>query len=373
MSNFLSNIGSASHSPTYFELVMVDQGGTSLWPAFEHVVRTLFNQFPTSTALSYSYFYGRELYAILRGIVETYFLIHKNCTAFELLYALRRAAVADEKNTKNHNQHVFQQSKPPPNLKRGVIIMSIVEIVLLPYVGAKLDQFHERVVAFTKRIDQQNKQQRQQQLVRSKGKILADGLGWVFINSYPYIRKCIGIVLALYQLVFCLGRTQYFSLLQHICKYRVVRHVPLPDTPFNAGSKLATEMLNLPKTFKEKCMAWGATTVQYSVIAGVLGFKFFEWWYTAEVQELAQKSSGQPVPPPPPPSVLLPSTMSSAPRSSSSVVCPLCNEQCTNMSASPSGFIYCYPCLYKYIKEHGKTPKGGLPCSVLNIRKCWVN
>ena len=125
-------------------------------------------------------------------------------------------------------------------------------------------------------------------------------------------------------------------------------------------------------------MAWGVTLAQYGVVTGVLGFKFFEWWYTPEVQELAQHSSEEAASPPPPVEWLgggsvLGDTHSIVPPDTASVACPLCHAQCTNMAASPSGYIYCFPCLYKYIEKYGRTPKGGLPCNVLDIRKCWVS
>jgi peroxin-12 len=367
MSNFLSNIGTSGQSAaTFFELAMVDQGGNALWPAFQHILHTIAHQTPTSTPLHYSVHYGREIYAMLRGIVESYFLSQQNCTAFELLYGLRRAVV--NKNTPT----TFQQSKPPPDLTRRTILLSILEIVLLPYLTAKLDALHARAIAS---LDAQHNQTiasttPTSSVTKSTSKAVADVFRSQFVRWYPYLRKSVGFLEAMYQLAFCLGRTQYFSLWHHVWKYNVVRHVPPPETPFNAGGQLATEMLNRPNTVRKKAMAWGAAAVQYSVIVGVLGFKFFEWWYTPEVQELAQQSSTETAPPPPPIELFKPSIV---PIDTASVACPLCKEICTNMAACPSGFVYCYPCVYAYVEEHGRTPQGGLPCTTNDIRKCWVS
>ena len=348
---------------------MVDQGGSSLWPAFEHILHTIAHQFPTSTPLNYSLHYGREIYAVLRGIVESYFLAQQNCTAFELLYGLRRAAVNQDVAQKP-TPTTFQQNKPPPNLTRKTMLLSILEVVMLPYLAAKLDALHARAIECLNARHTQNIASTSLSVTKSTSKAVADVFRSQFVRLYPYLRKSLGIVAAMYQLTFCLGRTQYFSLWQHVWKYNVVRHVPQPETPFNAGGKLATEMLNRPNTVRGKVMAYGAAAVQYSVIVGVLGFKFFEWWYTPEVQELAQQSSTETAPPPPPIELVKPSV---EPVDTASVACPLCKERCTNMAACPSGFVYCYPCVYAYIEEHGRTPKGGLPCTTNDIRKCWVS
>ena len=328
-----------------------------MWPAFEHL-HTIVHQFPT---------YGREMYAFLRGVVETYFLTQQNATAFELLYGLRRANVIQDVAQKT-TPTTFQQSKPPPDLTRRTILLSILEIVLMPYLSAKLDALHARAIASPDAQDNQNIAS--SPVTKSTSKAVAGVFRSQFVRWYPYLRKSVGIVGAMYQLAFCLGRTQYFSLWHHVWKYNVVRHVPPPETPFNAGGQLATEMLNRPNTVRRKVMAWGAAAVQYSVIVGVLGFKFFEWWYTPEVQELAQQSSTETVLPPPPIELFKPSVV---PIDTASVVCPLCKEHCTNMAACPSGFVYCYPCVYAYVEEHGRTPQGGLPCTTNDIRKCWVS
>ena len=397
MSNFLSNVGSTGNAATFFELAMVEQGGVSLWPAFEHVLRTLVAQSPTSNAANLSYYLGRELYVVLRGIVESYFLSQQNCTAFELLYGLRRAAVVPEDSTtepkrKKKKMNPFQQDEPPPALTRREIILSIFEIVLLPYFAAQMDRIHERAAEAEAETNRKQNETsaavtRSTRPTRSTSKMVVDSLRWCFVVLYPYLRKSIGMVLATYQLVFALGRTQYFSPWQHMFRFNVVRHVPSPKT----GKDLVTEMLG-NRNWKERLSAWGVSAVQYGVVAGVLSFKFFEWWYTPEVQELAQKSSEDAASPPPPTMLLsckensnnnnneddevlvaVPAAIPAVPRETASVLCTLCNDQCTNMAASPSGYVYCYPCLYNYIQDHGRTPKGGLPCTVLEIRKCWVS
>ena len=411
MSNFLSNIGSSGNSATFFELAMVEQGGISLWPAFEHVLRTLTVRSPTSNTLNLSYYMGREIFAVLRAIVEGYLLTQYNSTAFELLYGLRRAAAVHAEGEEVEGEasdvrqgrsgsrirpprrrprprkknNPFQQEDPPPVLTQRLVLLSLFELTILPYVAAKMDRMHEaaavKVEAERKQVDAASTTTT---ILRSRGRRLANYLRSCFVALYPYIRKSVGVALSSYQLVFALGRTQYFSPWQHFWSYNIVRQRP-PESRSESGSgdhhggeDLVTEMLNMPTTLQDKVSAWAVTGVQYGVVAGVLAFKFFEWWYTPEVQDIASKSSGGQKTAPPselqlPQQSVEPQQNLKVPRDTGAVGCSLCKEQCTNMAASPSGFIYCYPCLYTYVQEHGRTPRGCLPCTVTQIRKCWVS
>jgi len=378
--SFLSNIGSSSNTATFFELAMVDQGGLSLWPAFQHVLTTLTTQSPISRSMNFISYFGREIFTLLRAIVEGYLLQKYNSTAFELLYGLRRACVisseidSDDSNKQYTPNNPFQQNNdPPPSLPRKEVLLSVFEIVLLPYFAAKMDNMHARAVKVIEKNEKRKTKASMQLSKRSKRKRIVDFLRTCFVLLYPYTRKGIGIVLATYQLIFALGRTQYFSPMQHFWKYNVIRDIPSPNQD---GIDFASEMLSIPTSFKEKVAAWAVTSIQYGVVAGVLVFKFAEWWYTPEVQELAQSSSsGNEEILPPPPIDLIHNTSTNnndiIPYDSNSIKCPLCKEQCTNMAASPSGFIYCYPCLYKFVKTNNKAPRSEIFCNTENLRNVY--
>ena len=170
-----------------------------------------------------------------------------------------------------------------------------------------------------------------------------------------------------------LGGTRYFSPLQHAFRYGVVR--PRPDAPaptpppraLDASSMVAEATV----TLRQRVARWGVAGLQYAVVAGVLGFKFFEWWYSPAVQELAQASSEEAAAPPPPAPVA--GAPPAVPADTGSVMCGLCRDVCTNMAACPSGFVYCYTCLFAHVKAHGCTPRGQLPCTTSQIRKVWVS
>jgi hypothetical protein len=52
-------------------------------------------------------------------------------------------------------------------------------------------------------------------------------------------------------------------------------------------------------------------------------------------------------------------------------VCPLCKRLRTNPAISPSGYVFCYPCLYAYVSDVGKCPITSIDCTIDDIRKIY--
>lgn len=56
-----------------------------------------------------------------------------------------------------------------------------------------------------------------------------------------------------------------------------------------------------------------------------------------------------------------------------SCVCPLCNKMRSNPCAlSVSGFVFCYPCIFRYVKENKRCPLTNFPCSTKNIIRIYA-
>ncbi|KAG8716327.1 ubiquitin-protein ligase peroxin 12 [Ceratobasidium sp. 423] len=96
--------------------------------------------------------------------------------------------------------------------------------------------------------------------------------------------------------------------------------------------------------------------------------KFLEWWYSpsSPARALSAPRSGPAIPPPaklsPHPRGL---GIDNLPYGS----CPLCHEQLQNATALPTGYAFCYRCIYNYVEEHGRCPVTLLPARVWQLRK----
>lgn len=369
--SFLSNVvgGGGDGMATFFEMAMVYQGNLSLYPAFLQVVQAVRDNFPGSRTANATHAVARELFGGLRFLGESYFLSQHSAGALEMLYGLRRA------NTKPvqryHPQNVY--------LGYNQYVASLFELVLFPYLEVRMDEIYERAkschqVVYPKGDEKEEADASQAysrtSAVRQIFVILrrtSCRLRAKFVHVYPLLRKYVHILRAAYQLMFALGRIRSFSPWQHLCGYCIVR-----TPPSISGDPMVLSTIPSPsKALVEKLSDWSKSAFYYGVITSVLAFKFFEWWYSTPVQMIAQTSSEEPTALPPPSQVCRSHTAQvTSPRKEN--ICGICSDVCVNMAASPSGYVYCYPCLYAFIKEYGLTPKGRLPCTVDMIRKIWL-
>ncbi|CAN0160617.1 unnamed protein product [Ascophyllum nodosum] len=116
-------------------------------------------------------------------------------------------------------------------------------------------------------------------------------------------------------------------------------------------------------------VAWYAKVL---LVTAIVGFKIAEWWtrVESEAREIyylprAEGSSwrrGQLPPPPPPPQPPLP-----APGGCGVPIDPAACPACGGLRVNPalcavSGFVFCYLCLTRHVREHGECPVTGLTC-----------
>ena len=55
-------------------------------------------------------------------------------------------------------------------------------------------------------------------------------------------------------------------------------------------------------------------------------------------------------------------------------LCPLCNKKRKNDCAlTVSGFVFCYPCIFKFIKEHNRCPITNYPCTTKHLVRLYLS
>ncbi|THH13895.1 hypothetical protein EW146_g6377 [Bondarzewia mesenterica] len=99
--------------------------------------------------------------------------------------------------------------------------------------------------------------------------------------------------------------------------------------------------------------------------------KFLEWWYSPSSPARALSTS--PLGPSIPPPSLLPPHPRGIPVDRTKYgQCPLCQNPIANATALPSGYVFCYRCVYDQVEKHGKCPVTFLPARVWQLRKVLV-
>lgn len=119
-----------------------------------------------------------------------------------------------------------------------------------------------------------------------------------------------------------------------------------------------------------------------SLSLGVFFLQFLEWWYSSDNQSTVKTLTSLPAPPPPlhlqqeqscgdPTSVSANHSEETQPGSDSRN-CPLCRRLRTNATVlSTSGFVFCYRCIYTYVKANRRCPVTGYPTELQHLIKIY--
>ena len=162
----------------------------------------------------------------------------------------------------------------------------------------------------------------------------------------------------------------------------------------------------------------GVLVLQYTVPVGLAWVRFLEWWYASE-QGKKRGGGGEGVPPPPQRLAMVSDTRSryaahfsrlskvvggpvvgNSTHSTDSIIdstrfttgststdsthssnstnnvyttCALCGNQRTNPAVIPSGYLFCYPCIYSYVSVHGKCPLTFGETELASIRRIYMS
>eukprot|EP00252_Welwitschia_mirabilis_P020611 TRINITY_DN5085_c0_g1_i1.p1 TRINITY_DN5085_c0_g1~~TRINITY_DN5085_c0_g1_i1.p1 ORF type:complete len:272 (+),score=34.72 TRINITY_DN5085_c0_g1_i1:392-1207(+) len=195
---------------------------------------------------------------------------------------------------------------------------------------------------------------------------------------YPWIHATSAGLSFMYQLLYLLDGTGFYSPSLHLMRVQVSRATgqELMDIASrNARNRTREyERLRGPPWFKTcQRVLLGSlyTTLDYAqngLIAAVFLFKMMEWWYQSAEERITSPAVYPPPPPPPQPKV----AETGIPLPRDRTVCPLCSQKRTNPAAiSVSGFVFCYPCIYKYVSQYKRCPITLMPANVDNIRKLF--
>jgi peroxin-12 len=52
--------------------------------------------------------------------------------------------------------------------------------------------------------------------------------------------------------------------------------------------------------------------------------------------------------------------------------CPLCRQPRTNPALIPSGYVFCFPCIYAHVESHGQCPVTLAPTAPDAVRKLYI-
>ncbi|KAI9905449.1 hypothetical protein PsorP6_013938 [Peronosclerospora sorghi] len=375
--------------PSLFELLMQDRMAQSIKPAVDYLVHTLCESYPT-LALSLPVRRLDETYAVLRFCIESYFLSRYDSLATEKFYGMKRVMLVAAANGK-------VQTKTSPLTPRARKL-ALFFAVIVPYLKSKVDAYFRETteVMSTTTVrdscsrpsvahDGENGDRREQRvseiLQRLRSFAYMHTLKKTFVAMYPFAHFAYEGSFFLYQLLYLFGDTLYFSPFLRCMKTILVRVTADDEVVFQqteisyrkkvmeklSGSGLYTRIRRLGMR-----ATWAMLDNSYALLLlGVAVFKYIEWMYSEEgvSTKLRLTKINAPIPPPPLPPQF--SGQASGLATMNPTTCYICQQKRVNPAMAPSGYVFCYPCIYRYVEQHGECPITQMKCTSVTIVKIY--
>jgi len=111
-----------------------------------------------------------------------------------------------------------------------------------------------------------------------------------------------------------------------------------------------------PLVFLKLLLPRGISALKYILPLGIFFLKFLEWWQASDfAAQLALKTSSSIALPPP----AAPRLSVEAQDLQNRKMCRLCGKDIVNPTAVQTGYVFCYVCVYKWVKSSSKCPITG--------------
>lgn len=346
----------ANEQPSIFEVLAQESLMEAVRPALRHAIKVLAESSPSRFGFLWRHF--DELYLVLDLLLQNHFLSHCSASFSENFYGLKRVS----------GRRVLPDRL---GLDRKSQWRSLLLLCLAPYLRAKLEATLAR---------QRDEEDFSIRLAQSRGQRLYRAA----VAAYPYVSSAWQVWVFCQQLLFIFGVARTHNPLLWLARVKLAR-LNIQDI---RDMELKTRTLGRPVEGSLVQRAWWlmsqaargvAVSLSTSLSLGVFFLQFLEWWYSSDNQSTVKALTSLPAPPPP---LHLRQEQDSSSSSanhnketqldSDSRNCPLCQKLHTNATVlSTSGFVFCYRCIYMYVKANRRCPVTGYPSEPQHLIKIY--
>ncbi|GES75248.1 peroxisome assembly protein 12 [Rhizophagus clarus] len=330
---FMSDISSGAdiYRPSLFELIAQEKLQALIQPAAKYILSVYAQRYPRYLLRIVNRF--DECYAVAMLLIERYYLKNYYASFAESFYGLKRIRLIQTKIDLPEATPDITLQK----LRNSDIWRSLFFLVGIPYIKTKLDDLYEKVSenararllgsAFSRvHIEKQlNYKERVRRFIRNLFKIL-----------YPWLNALYHGSKLLYNFLYLYNKTRCYTPWLKLMGIEI-RRMSAQDY---FERRLNSSRNNLPTK----------TLFQAT-------YYFLNFWNGVDV---------------PPPEIIAPDPRG-IPLPESPNVCPICTNLLTNTTALPSGYVFCYPCIFSYIEDYGRCPITLIKVDIDELRKVYWN
>ncbi|KAG0294449.1 ubiquitin-protein ligase peroxin 12 [Dissophora globulifera] len=383
---FMSNLGGGSQAdrPSLFELIAQDKMREMLEPALRYVIAVYAQRYPRYLIRIVNRY--EEFYAFLMFFVERHYLREYGASFAENFYGLKRVraprivkqpkVTIDDESVATQAAAAAGPSIPGSNkLRERDIKKSLFFLIGLPYIKSKLDEYYEKVSGgeaarlFGDEFTEEEEDLTGQSLaVRSKAAVIK-----VFKRGYPYVNAVYQLAILAHYIGYLYNKTPFYSPWLRLIGIEVKRmsaadYREIQQKAKSAPRKPASSLVESIKNNVLGLLSGSLDFLKVLLPMSIFFFKFLEWWYQSDYYKKAS-TAGDTAEVPPPERIKPHPEGLPMPRAAN--ICPICLKTITNPTALSSGYVYCYPCAYNQVEDHGRCPVTLMRCKTDDLRKLY--
>ncbi|XP_059828961.1 peroxisome assembly protein 12 [Hypanus sabinus] len=343
-----AGLSATSGRLSIFEVVAQDTLMSAVRPALHHLCKVLVESNPARYGFLWRWF--DEIYTLLDFLLQRHYLSQASASFSENFYGLKRIPIG--RGMCRLASH---------GLPRAQHWRSLLMIIAVPYIKVKLDRLFARL---------REEDDYAIHLPESPRKRLYKA----FLAAYPFVNLGWEGWFLIYRLLYIFGKTHFHSPLLRVAGVRLANltHADLQSFDQRSSSvnrsPISTSVLGKLSTFFGNALSGAAVSLSTGISVGIFFLQFLEWWYSSENQDTIKSLSSLPTPPPPVHFDRL--TNDTLPKMKT--ICPICNKARINDTAlATSGYVYCYRCIYNYVKRQQRCPVTSYPSELQHLVKLY--
>lgn len=336
--------------PSFFEVLAQESLMVTLRPALTYFLKVLAENHPSHFGRLYRW--SDEVYSLLDLILQHHFLTKTSASFAENFYSLKRIPAKCSRPL---------EQTAGMGLPKREHWQSLVLVVLVPYIKLKLDAKFQRWNEES--LDATDRGRRTMKKYKK-----------IFLAVYPYLHLSWESTVLAYQLRYLFKQTQVHSPFLKLAgvQLQYLSKEDMDQLASDNGSVAFSSDASMKARglyYLKRLIGAVAIAISNGLSVGVFFLQFLEWWYMSEDHRSAMAATSLPIPDPPKErdpefcQILLPSDVS---------LCPLCQKKRTNDTAIlTSGYVFCYPCIYPYVKTHQRCPVTRYPSELSHLIKLY--
>ncbi|XP_038058661.1 peroxisome assembly protein 12-like [Patiria miniata] len=347
MAEFGAHLTSATANdrPSFFEVLAQESLMATLRPAMKYMIKILAEHNPVRFGILYRY--SDEIYTSLDLLLQHHFLSTTSASFAENFYSLKRVPTVPATHPHSTTQ----------GLQAWQHLRSLLFLVLVPYLKLKLEALFERWR--DEALDRPQWQQAEHLRLRR-----------VFMAVFPFIHMSWESTVFLYQLRYLFHKSDCHSPFLRLAgvrlKYMSKEDIMEQMQGISMDADISSWRSSLYHYFK-RVLGVLAVSISQGLSVGIFFLQFLEWWYMSQDQQTRLAVTALPIPKPPKIKEAKDSALPKDP-----TFCPLCHKHRTNDTAlSTSGYVFCYPCIYSFVKGHRCCPVTSYPTELSHLIKLY--